>query len=65
MNQTLRLKGIDKLTSNPAWALVAAFGTYFCMYGFRKPYTAATYNNTSFLGADYKTLLIIAQTLAM
>jgi predicted MFS family arabinose efflux permease len=20
------------------WAMVAAFGTYFCMYGFRKPY---------------------------
>ena len=32
---------IQKLISNPAWALIAAFGTYFCMYGFRKPYTAA------------------------
>src|SRR5262249_8521938 len=27
----------------PAWCLVAAFGTYFCMYGFRKPFTAAGY----------------------
>ena len=23
------------------WALIAAFGTYFCMYMFRKPFTAA------------------------
>ena len=62
MNQTTSAKGIQKLFSNPAWALVAAFGTYFCMYGFRKPYTAATYSNASFFGIDYKFLLIIAQT---
>jgi hypothetical protein len=33
------------------------------MYGFRKPYTAATYTDVSFLGIDYKFLLIIFQTL--
>lgn len=32
------------------------------MYGFRKPYTAATYEGASFWGIDYKFLLIIAQT---
>ncbi len=42
--------------------LIAAFGTYFCMYGFRKPYTAAGYSNASFLGIEYKFLLVIAQT---
>jgi hypothetical protein len=52
-----------KIISHPAWALVAAFGTYFCMYGFRKPYTAATYSNQSYLGIGYKFLLIIAQTI--
>jgi len=26
-----------------AWCLVAAFGTYFCMYAFRRPFTAAEY----------------------
>jgi hypothetical protein len=54
--------GKQKVYSNPAWTLIAAFGTYFCMYGFRKPYTAATYSNTFFFGIDYKFLLIIAQT---
>jgi len=53
----------QKITSNPAWVLVAAFGTYFCMYGFRKPYTAATYNGSDFLGVNYKFLLVIAQTI--
>ena len=52
-----------KLFSNPAWVTIAAFGTYFCMYGFRKPYTAATYAHTTFFHLDYKILLVIAQTL--
>ena len=55
-------KLIQKLSANPAWALIAAFGTYFCMYGFRKPYTAATYSDAFFFGINYKFLLIIAQT---
>ncbi|MHC5544790.1 DUF5690 family protein, partial [Singulisphaera rosea] len=38
------------------WAIIAAFGTYFCMYGFRKPFTAA-----GFGGADFKTVLVVAQ----
>jgi Family of unknown function (DUF5690) len=54
---------MQKLYKNPAWALIAAFGTYFCMYGFRKPYTAATYSDVAFFGIDYKFLLIIAQTI--
>jgi hypothetical protein len=49
--------------SHPTWALVAAFGTYFCMYGLRKPYTAATYSGVDFFGMNYKSLLIISQTL--
>ena len=56
-------KGFSKVAAHPAWALVAAFGTYFCMYGFRKPYTAATYANITFFGLDYKFSLIISQTL--
>ncbi len=57
-NATLR-----KIFAHPLWALVAAFGTYFCMYGFRKPYTAATYTGAAFFDLDYKTTLILAQTL--
>lgn len=41
----------------------ASFGTYFCMYAFRKPFTVATYENLSFWGIDYKIILIIAQVL--
>ena len=62
MSPSISSKSVQKLFSNPAWALIAAFGTYFCMYGFRKPYTAATYSNIFFYGIDYKFLLIIAQT---
>ncbi len=53
----------QKIIAHPAWVLLAAFGTYFCMYGFRKPYTASTYAEASFFGVNYKILLIIAQTL--
>jgi hypothetical protein len=46
-----------------AWAAIAAFGTYFCMYGFRKPFAAAEYNGFRFAGMDYKTVLVAAQVL--
>lgn len=45
------------------WAIAAAFGTYFCMYGFRKPFTAATYSDIYFFGFDYKTVLVGGQIL--
>lgn len=35
------------------YALVAAFGAYFCMYAFRKPFTAASFED--------KAILVIAQ----
>jgi len=60
MRSTTRWKII---IAHPAWILVAAFGTYFCMYGFRKPYTAATYAGVTFFGINYKMFLIISQTL--
>jgi Family of unknown function (DUF5690) len=45
------------------WCVVAAFGTYFCMYGFRKPFTVPSYDDLSYWGASYKTLLVSAQVL--
>lgn len=42
---------------------LAAFGTYFCMYAFRKPFTVATYENLFFIGIDYKIVLIITQVI--
>ena len=44
-------------------ASLAAFGTYFCMYAFRKPFSVATFDGLSFIGVDYKILLVIAQVL--
>lgn len=46
-----------------AWCLVAAFGTYFCMYAFRKPFTAASYAEEMVWGIGYKTVLVTAQVL--
>ncbi len=43
------------------WAVTAAFGTYFCMYAFRKPFTAATFAEPSILGLNLKTLLVASQ----
>jgi len=56
------------LESAPTWifttyAILAAFGTYFCMYAFRKPFAAAEYANLTFLGLPLKTVFIISQLL--
>jgi hypothetical protein len=44
-----------------AWCVVAAFGTYFCMYAFRKPFTAAGFEDVIVGGMGYKTALVTAQ----
>jgi hypothetical protein len=46
-----------------AWCVVAAFGTYFCMYAFRKPFTAGTFAGASPAGGGYKSMLVTAQVL--
>jgi hypothetical protein len=46
-----------------AWCVLAAFGTYFCMYAFRKPFTAAGYQDMVVWGMGYKTVLVTAQVL--
>ncbi len=46
-----------------AYGALASFGTYFCMYAFRKPFTVATYENLDFIGVDYKIVLIITQVI--
>jgi MFS family permease len=43
------------------WCMLAAFGTYFCMYAFRKPFTGGTYAGLILWDLDYKAILIIAQ----
>lgn len=58
----------NKLSNARAWALslyaaISAFGVYFCMYAFRKPFTAAGYEGLSYLGIDYKIWLVTAQVI--
>lgn len=43
------------------WAMAAAFGAYFCMYGFRKPFTAGTYADAAVWGIGFKTILVTSQ----
>ena len=63
------------LESSDRWKLtiygiIAAFSTYFCMYAFRKPFSAATFKDAEggvlfFLntGVELKTALVISQIL--
>lgn len=44
-------------------AVTAAFGAYFCMYGFRKPFTAASYAQLGLWGFSYKFLLVTSQVI--
>ena len=62
MNHIQRLLSTSKIFFI-AWCMLAAFGTYFCMYAFRKPFNAGTYEGFTLWGMDYKAILIIAQVL--
>jgi uncharacterized membrane protein len=42
-------------------AATAAFSTYFCMYAFRKPFTAGTFEGQEIFGFGLKAVLVIAQ----
>jgi hypothetical protein len=59
----------SKNSSNPheillaLLAVSAAFGTYFCMYAFRKPFTAAPYADSEWWGIGFKTILLTSQVL--
>jgi hypothetical protein len=46
---------------HPFWSMVAAFGCYFCVYGFRKPFTAGQYVDQYWLGIHWKSILISSQ----
>jgi hypothetical protein len=41
--------------------MIAAFGCYFCVYGFRKPFTAGQYVDQYWLGIHWKSILISSQ----
>jgi hypothetical protein len=48
-----------------AYAVAAAFATYFCMYAFRKPFAAARFDGERFLGGEValKTAFVVSQIL--
>jgi hypothetical protein len=57
-----------RLQRSPAWVFVlfvslTSFTVYASMYGFRKPFTAASYEGVHFLGISYKVVLVISQVL--
>ncbi|MCE9546045.1 MAG: DUF5690 family protein [Planctomycetia bacterium] len=45
------------------YAIVASFSTYFCMYAYRKPFSAGSYHDLKFLGThiELKTALVTSQ----
>ncbi len=45
------------------WAVLAAFGTYFCMYAFRKPFTAARFDDLTWMGLTFKSVLVTLQVI--
>ena len=45
------------------WAMVAAFCTYSCMYAYRKPLSAGTFEAYNLDGVDYKVILVVTQLL--
>lgn len=45
------------------WAVSAAFGTYFCMYAFRKPFAVAEYTDVFAWGWQYKTIAVSTQVI--
>jgi len=58
----------QKLERSPAWLLsvyaaICSFCVYFCMYAFRKPFTAAGFEGIKFLSIDYKVWLVTAQVI--
>ena len=48
-------------TAFSAYCIAAAFGTYFCMYAFRKPFTVAGFEGTAWLGLTFKSILVSSQ----
>ncbi len=57
------ITGHNNSASRLLLAAAAAFCAYFCMYAFRKPFTAATFEGFAFAGLGLKTVLVLSQLL--
>jgi hypothetical protein len=61
LTAVLQKPAIKKPYSLFAWAAFASFATYFCMYGFRKPFSATTFDGERAFGISFKSALVVAQ----
>ncbi len=57
-----------RLQQSPVWVFViyvsfSSFVVYSCMYGFRKPFTSASFNEITLFGISYKVVLVISQVI--
>ena len=58
----------SRLQQSPAWVFIlyvslSSFIVYTCMYGFRKPFTSASFNGYTLFGISYKVVLVISQVI--
>lgn len=58
----------SRLSASPAWVFIlyvsfSSFLVYSCMYGFRKPFTAGSYDGIRLFGISYKVVLVISQVI--
>lgn len=63
MNSALQTRLADSPLLLNLWALFAAFATYFFMYMFRKPFTAAAYDSTTLLDWSGKAVIVSSQVI--
>jgi MFS family permease len=57
-----------RLQQSPVWLFViyvsfSSFVVYSCMYGFRKPFTSASFTEITLFGISYKVVLVISQVI--
>ena len=45
------------------FAIATSFTAYFCMYAFRKPFAAGTYEGGGYAGVELKTVFVVSQIL--
>lgn len=63
IQQPINASFSSKIFAHPLWSMIAAFGCYFCVYGFRKPFTAGSYEGIEFFNIGWKSILISSQIL--
>lgn len=63
LQQPINSSFSSKIYAHPLWSMIAAFGCYFCVYGFRKPFTAGSYEGIEFYNIGWKSILISSQIL--